>query len=118
MGFIICILAFVFILLVLGLIFLDSETKPVLACLFVFLAPIMVISGKSYNETKYKDFKYKYSYVTNVDFNQLGVDEKYEYMKDVVYINSEIDYALENSDSFWFGIFTDKRLTNYKKISI
>lgn len=117
MGFIICILAFVFILLVLGLVFLDSETKPVLVCLLVFLIPIMAISGKSYSETKYKNFKYKYSYITNVDFNQLGLDEKYEYMKDVVYINSEIDYVIKNSNSFWFGIFTDESLTNYKKIS-
>ena len=117
MGFIICILVFVFILLVLGFIYLDSKNQPILLCLFVFLIPIMGICGSSYNETKYKDFKYKYSYITNVDFNQLDIDEKYEYMKDVVYINSEIDYALENSDSFWFGFFTDKRLTKYKKIS-
>lgn len=74
-----------------------------------------IIAG-SYNEAKYKGFKYKYSYITNIDFNQLDIDERYEYMKDVVYINSEIDYAIKNSNSFWFGIFTDERLTNYKKI--
>lgn len=118
MGFIIIFTITPLILLVLGLILLKGDNKLFLILLLFFIIPIGGMAGSIFNENCYKGFKRSYSYISNLDFEQLDMDGKIAYMKDAERINREIEYAEENCDSFWFGIFTDSRVKQYKKIEL
>lgn len=119
MGFIIVISIVLIILLILGLKFLNDENKIFLLFLILGIFPILGIVGSSFSNERYKDFVIKYEFVTHVNVDDLkSLDAKCKYYKDVLYINNEIDYAIKNSNSFWYGIFTDERLILFKKIEI
>lgn len=119
MGFIIVISITVIILLILGLKFLNDENKIFLLFLILGIIPILGIAGASFSNESYRNFVVKYEYVTNINVNELNsLDAKCKYYNDVLYINNEIDYAIKNSNSFWYGIFTDERLKLFKKIEI
>lgn len=118
MGFIIVISIALIILLILGLKFLNDENKIFLLFLILGIFPILGIAGSSFSNERYKNFIIKYEFVTNINVDDLKTFESKCKYYDVIYINNEIDYAIKNSDSFWYGIFTDERLKLFKKIEI
>ena len=116
MGFILIFTITPVLLLILGLIFLKEKIWLMILLFFSF--PILIISANSYNETKYSEFERKYEFVTVIEYNSLkNIESQIEYLETVKWINEEINNAKKNHDSFWYGLFTDKRLTEYELIS-
>lgn len=116
MGFILIFAITPIVLLILGLIFLKE--KIWLLFLLFFSVPILIISANIYDETKYSEFKIKYEFATTIKYNSLqNIESQIEYLETVKWINKEINNAKKHHDSFWYGLFTDKRLTEYELIS-
>ena len=116
MGFILIFTITPILLLILGLIFLKE--KIWLIFLLLFSLPILIICANRYDEIKYSEFKRKYEFATIIEYNSLqNIESQIEYLETVKWINEEINNAKKNYDSFWYGLFTDKRLTEYELIS-
>lgn len=116
MGFLLLFTITPIVLLILGLVFLKEKYWLVL--LLMFVIPIMGVSANIYTEAKYSLFKKKYEFISIIDFESLkNIESKIEYLETVKWINEEINNSKKNYDSFWYGLFTDKRLTEYQLIN-
>ena len=116
MGFILIFTITPVLLLIIGLVFLKEKIWLMLLMFFSF--PILIIRTNSYNEIKYSEFKRKYEFATVIEYNSLqNIESQIEYLNTVKWINEEINNAKKNYDSFWYGLFTDKRLTEYELIN-